>query len=252
MMRIGGVPSHIFHLAGGSSVSAAIANPREDFARTVATTAELLEWMRLESSSSKLIAVSSAAVYGTGHAGPIREDQALLPFSPYGYHKLMMEHLCQSYGVNYGVQATVVRLFSVYGSHLKKQLLWDMCSRLAAGTEPLELGGTGEELRDWTDIRDVVRALELTMGLPFGEMPIVNAGSGQATSVAKIADLVAKSWPASVKVVFNGKSRPGDPFSLVADDALLRSLGFEWSIPVHTGIDDYVQWYLAHVRSAVE
>ena len=91
-----GPPDYIFHLAGGSSVGASIANPYEDFSRTVATTAELLEWMRLAAQNATLVSVSSAAVYGAGHTGPIREEHALLPFSPYGYHKLMMENLCQS------------------------------------------------------------------------------------------------------------------------------------------------------------
>ncbi len=168
LLRDNGAPDCIFHLAGGSSVGASIANPYEDFTRTVATTAELLEWMRLGARSAKLVSVSSAAVYGAGHTGPIREEQALLPFSPYGYHKLMMENLCLSYAANYGLAVMVVRLFSVYGSWLKKQVLWDMCSSLASGTRQLVLGGTGEELRDWTDIRDVVRALEFAMGLGIG------------------------------------------------------------------------------------
>ena len=77
-------------------------------ARTVATTAELLEWMRLGARHATLVAVSSAAVYGAGHTGPIREEQALAPFSPYGYHKLMMENLCQSYAVSYGLSVMVV------------------------------------------------------------------------------------------------------------------------------------------------
>ena len=110
-------------------LGASIANPYEDFTRTVATTAELLEWMRLGARNARLVSVSSAAVYGAGHTGPIREEQALLPFSPYGYHKLMMENLCLSYAANYGLAVMVVRLFSVYGSWLKKQVLWDMCSQ---------------------------------------------------------------------------------------------------------------------------
>jgi UDP-glucose 4-epimerase len=114
----------------------------------------------------------------------------------------------------------------------------------------LELGGTGEELRDWTDIRDVVRVLELAMSLPFGcdPMPIINAGSGQATSVSRIASLVLEYWPAPAHITFNGKSRPGDPFSLLADGRLLQTIGFEWNISVSSGIRDYVQWYLQYAR----
>jgi UDP-glucose 4-epimerase len=251
LLRSSGSPDYIFHLAGGSSVGASIANPYEDFTRTVATTAELLEWMRLGARNTKLISVSSAAVYGAGHIGSIREEQALLPSSPYGYHKLMMENLCLSYAANYGMAIIVVRLFSVYGSYLKKQLLWDMCSSLACGTGQLVLGGTGEELRDWTEIRDVVRALEVVMGLAAdpNTRAVFNVGSGEGTSVGTIAAMVLESWPARAKVVFNGKARPGNPCSLVADGWFLQENGFVWSVPVKSGVRDYVQWYLESSRS---
>jgi UDP-glucose 4-epimerase len=242
----GGPPDYIFHLAGGSSVGASVANPYEDFTRTVATTAELLEWMRMGARNARLVSVSSAAVYGAGHTGPIREEQALLPASPYGYHKLMMEKLCLSYAANYGLSLVVVRLFSVFGNWLKKQLLWDMCSSLVLGTQPLVLGGTGEELRDWTDIRDVVRALEFAMGLASDPdaMTIFNVGTGQGTSVGRIAAMVLESWPVPARVVFDGKARPGNPCSLVADGWFLETKGFQWSVPVKSGVRDYVRWYL--------
>jgi UDP-glucose 4-epimerase len=253
LLRDAGPPEYIFHLAGGSSVGASIDNPYEDFTRTVATTAELLEWMRLAASNARLISVSSAAVYGAGHTGPIREEQALLPSSPYGYHKLMMENVCRSYAANYGLTITVVRLFSVYGSWLKKQVLWDMCTCLASGTRQLVLGGTGEELRDWTDIRDVVRALEFTMGLATDPetLAIFNIGSGQGTSVSSIAAMVLESWPAPARVVFSGEARPGNPCSLVADGWYLRKNGFAWSVPVKSGVHDYVRWYLQSSRGDV-
>ena len=100
-----------------------MANPREDFLRTVATTAELLEWLRQEAPRTRLAAVSSAAVHGTGHAGRIAESAPTRPLSPYGYHKLMMERLCRSYASSYGLPCLVLRLFSVDGPGLRKQLL---------------------------------------------------------------------------------------------------------------------------------
>jgi UDP-glucose 4-epimerase len=153
--------------------------------------------------------------------------------------------------VSYGLSVMVVRLFSVYGSWLKKQVLWDMCSSLVSGTRQLVLGGTGEELRDWTDIRDVVRALEFAMGLALDPdtMAVVNVGSGQATSVGNIAAMVLESWPAPAKIVFNGKARPGNPCSLVADGWFLQTRGFRWQVPVHIGVRDYVRWYLQSSRS---
>ena len=239
-----GMPSKVFHLAGGSSVGLSIALPLEDFSRTVASTARLLEWLRGAASESRLIVASSAAVYGAEHPGPIAENAALAPMSPYGQHKLMMEQLCQSYGFTFGIRSTVVRLFSVYGAHLRKQLLWDICNRLAQGERTLMLGGTGEEIRDWTDVRDVVRLLARLGDQPQQEtLQVINGGSGRGTSVAEVANLLIKYWGGEVTVGYSGIVRAGDPFSLLADDNELRKVAFDWQIPVDQGLEDYVRWF---------
>lgn len=246
LQQLGGTPDVVYHLAGGSSVGVAIANPREDFFRTVATTAELLEWLRVDAPAARLVAVSSAAVYGAGHAGLIAEDAGLTPYSPYGHHKRIMEELCRSYAASYGLQVAIARLFSVYGAELKKQLLWDLCTRLAARAKPLILGGSGDELRDWTDVRDVVRALDLLAGEARPEVSVFNVGTGEGSSVRQIATAVARHWPlpdAADALLFSGQSRPGDPFSLVASATLLNALGFNWEIPVDDGLVTYVQWF---------
>ena len=243
-----GFPSAVFHLAGGSSVGLAVAHPLEDFSRTVASTARLLEWLRIHSPQSRLIAASSAAVYGSGHSGPISEQAALTPISPYGQHKLMMEQLCRSYAASYGIRSTVVRLFSVYGAGLHKQLLWDICSRLQENSRELVLGGTGEEIRDWCDVRDVVRLLAMVARLPQGEpFHLINGGSGQPMRVSEVASLLAGHW-GKVSVRFSGNVRAGDPFSLVADETALRATGFAWQVRPAQGIADYVRWFKDRAR----
>jgi UDP-glucose 4-epimerase len=244
-----GLPSMIFHLAGGSSVGLSIAQPFEDFSRTVSSTARLLEWLRGAAPDCRLIVASSAAVYGAHYAGPISEDAATVPMSPYGQHKLMMEQLCRSYAVTFGVHSTVARLFSVYGSHLRKQLLWDLCSRLHRGERTLVLGGTGAEVRDWTDVRDVARVFAKVAEVPQQEnFEIINGGSGVGTTVADIAGMLVKSWGGGIAVRFSGLVRPGDPFSLLADDAKLRRLPFDWQIPLDRGLAEYVPWFKEQAR----
>jgi UDP-glucose 4-epimerase len=249
LQQAAGTPDIVYHLAGGSSVGVAVANPLEDFARTVATTAGLLDWMRLDAPRAKLVAVSSAAVYGSGHTGRISEQGTLNPYSPYGHHKRLMEELCRSYAASYGIEVVVARLFSVFGSGLQKQLLWDLCTRLAAGTNPLTLGGIGEELRDWTDVRDVVRALMLLADRASSEVPVFNVGTGEATPVREIAAVLARLWAGNATpapLSFSGQSRKGDPFSLVAEPSKIEKLGFKWRVPLEQGLADYVKWFQRH------
>jgi UDP-glucose 4-epimerase len=245
LARQSGPPSVIFHLAGGSSVGLSLAQPHEDFARTVVSTARLLEWLRRSAPECRLIAASSAAVYGAHHTGPIAEGSETLPVSPYGHHKLMMEQLCRSFAVSYGLRSVMVRLFSVYGPGLRKQLLWDLGSRLRAGERTLTLGGTGAELRDWTHVRDAVRLLATIASMPRREsFQVINGGCSIGTSVAEAARSLVKSFGggSEIAVQFTGVARPGDPFSLVADGASLSALPFSFDIPLSQGIADYVGW----------
>jgi len=239
-----GKPEGIFHFAGGSSVGAALANPHEDFKRTVCSTADLLEWIRQHCPDVPLIAVSSAAVYGAGHDGLIPEDARLTPYSPYGTHKLMMEELCRSYAVNFGLSIVLPRLFSVYGPGLKKQLFWDACNKLATQGEA-EFGGSGEELRDWTHVSDVVAALVGLLAFADTTAPTLNIATGRPVPVREVVTALARAWlPATPpRIGFSGQSRAGDPYSLCADVGRLGALGMSCAISVSDGVAEYVQWF---------
>ncbi len=239
-----GVPTTVYHLAGGSSVGASLGNPYGDFAGTVGGTAVLLEWLRNNAPSTRLVVISSAAVYGNLHSGHIADDAATAPFSPYGAHKYAMEIMCRGWASSFGLPIVAVRLFSVYGPGLAKQLLWDLCGKLAKYPDTVMLGGSGEELRDWTHVDDVIRALTIAAPLASPAMPVVNAGTGQPVSVRRIAAEVAKAFGRdAASLAFSGESRPGDPFSLVAEPGLLGASGFVWNVDLADGIAGYVRWF---------
>lgn len=239
-----GAPHVVYHLAGGSSVGASLADPARDFTATVGGTATLLEWLRKSAPAARLVVVSSAAVYGDIHAGPIGEEAATNPYSPYGAHKFAMEAIVRGWSRSFGLASVAVRLFSVYGPGLRKQLLWDLSNRLHLNQEPVTLGGSGEELRDWTHVADVVRALELAASLAQVGMPIVNAGSGTAANVRQISHDLARAFEMDPdRIGFSGTARPGDPFSLVAAPGQLADLGFRWGVDIREGLQSYADWY---------
>lgn len=244
LQNMGCTPEVIFHLAGGSSVGAAVANPREDFERTVASTIELYEWVRQHAPLTRVVLISSAAVYGSGHQSPIAVGAALSPYSPYGFHKSMMESLAHSYGASYGVLSVIARLFSVYGAGLKKQLLWDLCVKLSnPGVAQVTLGGTGKEVRDFIHVQDVVSKLHDIAQIAAPECPTMNMGCGHPLTVGEIAKMVVTAWGSEpgATVTFNGQRRPGDPFYLVADRGAQAASG---SAPTGfaCGVQAYVKW----------
>ena len=246
LKNMSGGPDVLYHLAGGSSVGPSISNPLEDFSRTVTATARLFEWVRCHAPETTVIAISSAAVYGGGHSDAINETAVPHPYSPYGHHKLMMEQLCSSYRENFQMDVSIVRLFSVYGPRLAKQLLWDVCCKLYSRPNELLLGGTGNEKRDWTDVRDVVRLLVHVAFLSTDRPFILNGGTGVGTTVYEIAHTTLTEWSGIAAIRFSGKARLGDPASLIADNGLLSKSGFKWEIGVTQGIANYINWFRTH------
>lgn len=242
-----GIPDYVVHLAGGSSVGSAITQPREDFNRTVVGTMDLFEWLRVESPTTRVLAASTAAVYGADHCGMIRETAVLRPYSPYGTHKLMMESICESYASSFGVPSIVARLFSVYGVGLKKQLLWDLCSKLQNDPHQVELGGNGDEVRDWVAVSDVASMFLKMRDWARPEVPKFNVGTGVGISVRDVAQRLIRSWhgerDSDTRLSFNGLSRQGDPFSLVASPEKLAKSGITCDVSVYDGIPNYVAWF---------
>ena len=238
-----GAPEYVIHLAGGSSVGPSFAAPAEDFRRSVVGTSDLAEWVRVHAPQAPIVMASSAAVYGAGHSGPIDEQTRCSPYSPYGFHKHMAELALSSYANSFGLRVACIRFFSVYGPGLRKQLLWDACSKLAQGLPALALGGHGTELRDWLHVEDAARLLFTATAYANTSCPIVNCGTGVGTTVRSIAEQLLHRWNGGTSLSFSGIARTGDPQSLVADNALAQSWGWTPQHDWEAGIAEYVAWF---------
>ncbi len=241
LVTYAGEPDIIVHCAGSGSVSFSIAHPHEDYARTVATTASVLEYVRLHSASTKLIYPSSAAVYGVAQRLPIAEADPLEPASPYGVHKAMAEMLCRSYASSFGLVVGIARLFSVYGEGLKKQLLWDACNKVAHGDATFF--GSGAELRDWLHADDAADLLYTIAERTERHCLTINGGSGEGVPVSDILEAIFEYSNAELQPKFSGQSRAGDPPGYQADMTLATQLGWKPRVPWRDGVRRYVQWF---------
>lgn len=242
-----GIPDTVFHLAGGSSVGSSMQAPQDDFRRSVDSAAQLLEWARNHAPHARLVMASSAAVYGAGHCSPIKETDTLRPYSPYGYHKRVAEMLFESYSRNFGLNTAVVRLFSVYGDGLGKQLLWDFCCRLKDGPGRIVLAGTGQEERDWLHVGDAVSFLIESAKCAGPEGFVINGGCGVAITVKEVAEFIRDEWGSDTEVEFSGVSRPGDPKYLVAEMMFGRFMGLTPETGWRDGMRRYVSWFRSGV-----
>ena len=148
------LPDIVIHCAGGASVAKSMHNPYKDFQDTVVGASILFEHIRVNYPHARVIYPSSAAVYGANHNSPIPIGAPTNPKSPYGFNKLIAEGICNNYFVNYGIKSTIVRLFSVYGCGLRKQILWDASNRFSSNNND-PFWGSGNEVRDFVHVDDV-------------------------------------------------------------------------------------------------
>ncbi len=240
-----GKPQLVVHCAGTGSVGKAQADPFGEFHRSVGVTAEVIEAVRQEAPDAVLVYPSSAAVYGESARPALSEDDPIHPVSVYGSHKVACEELLRSAARDQGLKTRVVRFFSLYGEGLRKQLLWDTCTKLADGRLELAMFGTGEEKRDFMHGRDAARLIERLADPALGDFLLVNGGTGKASSVRSIAERLATGAGRFVNLCFGGEEHRGNPKSLVADAGhLTGTLGFRPQVELGAGLGAYARWAL--------
>lgn len=241
MIVTGIQPDVILHCAGSANVGASVVNPMADLDGNLHSLYQLLIALRSIEKKPKLIFMSSAAVYGNPKQLPIRETDAPAPISPYGLHKLMCEQLCHYYNEVHGYKTRSIRIFSAYGSGLRKQLLWDIYQKYQS-TGAIHLFGTGEETRDFIHVSDIMQAISCILAYD-GPQEVFNVANGEEVSIRELAHTYAGKLGESADIVtFNGETKAGDPKNWRADISLLKKIGYRKQTMLETGIEDYIAW----------
>ena len=235
-------PTALIHCAGGGSVAFSINDPLADFERTVGSTAHVLEYVRTSAPFCRVVYPSSASVYGAVETVPIRENCSTAPISQYGIHKLMAEQMVASYSRQFGMSAAIVRLFSIYGCGLHKQLLWDACRKFAS--HDTIFMGTGDEVRDWLHVDDAATLLMSAAEHASPECPVVNGGSGEGVTVRDVLlHLGYNLLQAEVLPSFSGMPRAGDPTRYIADIEVSKAWGWLPTRQWLEGVEEYATWW---------
>ena len=227
-------PDYIFHCAGGSSVTKSLKNPKKDYHDTVKTTKCILEFYKDKLKKKPIIFFfSSAAVYGN-------TKNKLKPISPYGKNKLIAENLCKKYSKKYNYQIKILRLYSVYGDGLKKQLFWDICNKIK--NKENTYFGSGSEKRCWINIKDLIYAINFIVKTKNKIMKI-DIGSLNPIKNKEIINIFYKNFKVHTTPKFNNVNRRGDPKNQISKNSKIKSLGWKPKINIYNGINSYVKWF---------
>lgn len=222
-------PDEIYHLAGQSSVALSWSRPNLTMDINVNGTINLLEAVRENCPHAKILIVGSSDEYGPvkKEACPINEQHPLNPVSPYGISKMTQEKFAQIYAKAYGLNVVMVRPFNHIGAmQAKGFVVADFASKIAeiekGESEPVLIVGNLHSFRDFTDVEDVVEAYILLLEKgSCGE--VYNVGSGKATEIQEILDILVDMSNAKIKIEVDTKLyRPVDVPLVVCDNNKLH------------------------------
>jgi GDP-4-dehydro-6-deoxy-D-mannose reductase len=247
-------PEVVYHLAALSSVGRSWEEPARTMTENTATAVNVLEAVRHAAPTARVVWVSSCEVYAADQPLPIAEDGEIGPATPYAVSKTATDLLARVYGDAYGLDLVRARPFNHAGPGQLPIFVLSSLARQAAearrsGSDEIRIvTGNPDTRRDFTDVRDVVRAYRLLAGP--GTSGVYNVSSGTSVSttdqISLLAELIA---PTRIEHVVNPAlirahevmDRRGSHERLTADT------GWEPEIPLRQTMADTVAWWEAHL-----
>ena len=190
----------IIHCAGSGLVGLA----REiDFTNNVKSTISLINFIKKNQNEAKIIFLSSYSIYGNDFKNPISEKFATKPVSTYAINKKKAENLLLNFSKKYKSHLMILRIASLYGDGLRKQLIYDACLKISKGLN--NFYGTGKEKRDFIHISDLVNIILYFCIKGFSNINIINCGSGKGRQIKDVLKLISSSFNMRNKIIFNKK-----------------------------------------------
>ena len=219
----------IFHIAGQSSGEISFDDPIYDI-RTNAESTLLLLNFALQNKCKRFIYASTMSVYGIKPERPVKENEDCLPESFYGIAKLASEHYLRVYE-QYGIDATSLRLFNVYGpgqnmNNLRQGMVSIFLAQMLKDKR-IHVKGSADRFRDFIHIDDVVESFFRCLSCDKSKGEIINIANGKATKVKEIIDLLVSSQKEKIEIKYKGGT-PGDIHGIFADITLMNETLGTW------------------------
>jgi len=244
-------PDYIFHLAGQSSVHHSWKSPALTITANVIGTINMLEAIKLYSKHSKILIVGSSDQYGivTPDLCPIKETLENSPQSPYATSKKAQEEIALQYYKAYGLNILIARSFNHIGPNQREGfVIADFASQIASiekkESNPILKVGNLQAKRDFTDVRDVVRAYyDIMTSGNIGE--VYNVGSGNAYSIADLLDkMIALSTEPITIEADPSRMRPSDVPLIQCDNTkVYKDCGWKTTIPIEKTLLDTLNYW---------
>ena len=239
---------YIFHLAAVASVADSVERPIETHTINFDSVLLLLELVRkYQTTLSRFIFSSSAAVYGDEQTLPKKEESIIRPLTPYAIDKFSAEQYVLAYNHLYGVPTSAVRFFNVYGPNQNPNspysgvisiLMKQYKNMLTGKRAKFTVFGDGEQSRDFVYIIQallLVSKAEESLGKQF------NVGTGTAISLNELISVLNQQLGVELPVEFIS-SRSGDIPASLSSIERLKKLGFINRFSIEQGLRNYLKF----------
>jgi GDP-4-dehydro-6-deoxy-D-mannose reductase len=244
-------PDRIFHLASQSFVPTSWDSPEDTLHNNIMSQLNLFEVIKELKLNPVIQIAGSSEEYGLVKKNevPIREDNSLRPLSPYAVSKIAQDKLAYQYHRSYGLKTVITRCFNTEGPRRGKQFVISTFAYQIASIEkglqkPEMHVGNLNAYRDFTDVRDIVRALWLaTEKCKFGEP--YNIGSGKTHQIKEVLETLLSFTERRIKVKKDPqRMRPSDVPILICDATKFkRATGWKPKINFKTTLLDTLNYW---------
>jgi UDP-glucuronate 4-epimerase len=251
----------IVHLAAQAGVRYSLQNPHAYGDANLAGFLNVLEGCR-HRKTAHLVYASSSSVYGANARLPFSVHHNVdHPLSLYAATKKANESMAHAYSYLYGLPATGLRFFTVYGPWGRPDMAMFIFAKAIAEGAPIKLFNHGRMQRDFTYVDDVIEAVERVIGKPpikrnaapdaepdpakssVAPWALYNIGNNQTVEVSRVVALLEKELGRKAKIEL-APMEPGDVPATCADvDDLMRDFGFRPSTPIEDGIGRFIAWF---------
>ena len=241
----------ILHQAGQPGVRSSWGNEFTVYTQdNINATQRLLEAAVEARSVRRVVYASSSSVYGDAETFPSQESHLPRPTSPYGVSKLAAEHLCGLYASNFGIHTVSLRYFTVYGPGQRPDMAFTRFLRAAINGDAVQVYGSGQQIRDFTFVEDVVEANLRAASGDCSPGSVLNVAGGTSISINDTLTLIAEISGTRLKVVHLGAVR-GDVLRTGGSTETIRStLGWEPRTSIEDGLRSQLQWVVETYRDS--
>ncbi|HSO98734.1 MAG TPA: GDP-mannose 4,6-dehydratase [Solirubrobacteraceae bacterium] len=252
-------PQVVYHLAALSSVGRSWEAPAQTLAANIGGAVNLLEAVRSGAPAARVVWASSCEVYGVPERLPIRESAPLAPANPYAVSKTAGEQLVRVYAAAYGLQVVIARPFNHTGpgqrgifivSSLARQAAE---ARLAGAAALCVVTGNPDTRRDFTDVRDVVRAYRLLAGSASATGAVFNVSTGRSISAAEQVALLGELLDGIdvEHIVDPARVRAHEVMDLSGSPERIReAVGWQPEIPYRVTLRQTIEWWERELSAA--